>query len=238
MQAFVAILRYDLGQLTRSWLVRTWVALLAIPAVFLIVVAANEGELASETMAAYLAAVYAPLSAVAIAVIAAGAINGESSVVADSVLSRSVTRTEYIAAKIAARLSVTMGIYFVLLVPFAYLIVRYAVSDTSVAGIAIGLLMVASLLIFVASVGMLLSTFMENILFAVLILLVGTLVSGVVLDFLGLSWMSTTAVVAQLPHTFRGETAIWQELRVLVAFSALSAAALFGSVWLFRRKDL
>ena len=112
MQAFLAILRYDLGQLSHSWLVRIWVALLIVPAVFLIVVAANEQELASETMAAYVGAVLVPLSGLAVAVIASAAVSSESAVIADSILSRSVTRTEYLWAKIVARIGVTLTVYF------------------------------------------------------------------------------------------------------------------------------
>ena len=238
MQAFLAILRYDTGQLARSWLVRIWVALLAAPALFLVVVAANKGELASETLAAYLRAVYAPLSGIAVAVLAVGAVAGEAPVIADSILSKSVTRIEYISAKIVARLGVTLGVFLVVIVPFAYLVIRYAVPDTSTGGVVVGLFMVASLLSFLAAVGITLSIMQRNVLVAVLILLVGVVSSGVVLQFLGLTWMSATAVINELPHTFRGETPIWDEVRVLFIFVALTAAAMFSSFWLFRRKDL
>ncbi|MEE8422549.1 MAG: hypothetical protein V3S31_07210 [Dehalococcoidia bacterium] len=238
MQAFLAILRYDLGQLTHSWLVRIWVILLAVPALFLVVVAANEGELASETLAAYTAAVYAPFSAIAVAVLAVGAVSGEAGVSADSILSKSVTRTEYIAAKIVARLGVTLGIYVAIMIPFSYLVMRYAISDASVSGVVVGLLMVASLLTFLVSVGITLSTFVRNVLVAVLVLIVGILMSGVILQFVGLTWMSTTAVINELPETFRGETPVWDEVRVLFIFIGLSALAMLGSIWNFRYKDL
>jgi len=238
MQAFLAILRYDLGQLARSWLVRIWIVLLAAPALFLVVVAANEGELASETLAAYTAAIYAPFSAIAVAVLAVGAVSGESGVSADSILSRSVTRTEYIAAKVVARLGVTLGVYAVIMIPFAYLVMRYAISDASVGGVVVGLLMVASELAFLAAVGITLSTFMRNVLFAVLVLVVGILVSGVALQFVGLTWMSTTAVINDLPETFRGETPVRDEVRVLIVFASLSGLAIISSIWHFRYKDL
>src|SRR5690606_16535757 len=104
MQAFLAILRYDLSQLTQSWISRIWIPLLVAPALFLVIVAASEGELASETLAAYLVAVLMPLSAVAVAVLTAGSIAGEAQIIADGILSRSVTRTEFVSAKIVARL--------------------------------------------------------------------------------------------------------------------------------------
>ena len=131
-----------------------------------------------------------------------------------------------------------MGIYVVVVVPFAYLVVRYASTDTSTTGIAIGLVMVGSLLAFLASAGITLSTVSTNILVGVLILLFGVVSSGVVLQFIGLTWMSYTAVLNELPTTFRGETPVWEQVRVLSAFTLLNGAATFGTFWLFRRKDL
>ena len=238
MQAFLAILRYDIDQLARSWLVRSWVALLAIPAFFLVIVAANEEELASETLAAYTAAVYAPFSAIAVGVLAVGAVSGEAGIIVDSILSKSVTRTEYIAAKIAARLGVTLAIYLLVMVPFSYMIMRYAVADATVAGVVMGLVMVGSLMVFLATLGITLSTMVQNVLFAVLLLVVGVLVSGVILQFMGLEWMSTTAVINNLPRTFRGETPAWDQVRVLIVFLSLSGLCVLASIWHFRYKDL
>jgi ABC-type transport system involved in multi-copper enzyme maturation permease subunit len=238
MQAFLAILRYDLGQLSRSWLMRIWVLLLAVPAGFLVVVSATEKELASETLALYLGAVLAPLSALAVAVITSSAVAGETATVADSIMSRSVTRSEYLWAKIISRLGVTLLVYGVIAVPFAYLVTRYATHDTSLAGVAGGLLMVGALLVFLAALGITLSTVMRNVLVAVLVLLSFVLTSGVVLQFLGLSWMSTTAVIEGLPETFRGRTPGVEQLRVLGVFSGLTVIAIITSLWGFRHRDL
>lgn len=238
MQAFLAILRYDVGQLTRSWLVRIWVLLLLVPAIFLVVVSGTEQELASETMAAYLGAVLAPLSALAVAVITSGAVAGEASIVADSILSRSVTRAEYLWAKIVSRLGVTVVVYAAVTLPFSYLVGRYAVHDTSATGVLVGILMVGALLVFLAALGITLSTLMRNVLMAVLILLVLLVSSGVLLQFLGLTWMSTTAVINALPDTFKGRTPTGDVVRVLLVFPALTAISIFVSVWTFRHKDL
>ncbi len=238
MQAFLAILRYDLTQLTRSWVARVWIPLLVGPALFLVAVAASQNELASETMGAYIAAVLAPLSALAVAVLSSSAINGESGIIADSIMSRSVTRTEYISAKIVARVGFTVAVYFVVIIPFAYLVVRYAASDTSFGGVLAGILMVGALLTFLAAFGLSMSTVMTNVLMAVLAVLLVVVLSGVVLQFLGLTWMSTTAVIEALPATFRGDVSGWDVFRVMLVFPALTAAAVFASVWVFRQKDL
>lgn len=239
MRAYLALLRRDAEQLSRSWLVRAWIVLLAAPAGFLVVVAAREGELASETLAAYLAAVLAPLSWIAVSILSASAINGEAGSVADAVLSRSVTRGEYVWSKITARLGVCLGVYFAVAAPFVYLVRRFAAADdTTTLGVVGGVTMVAALLAFLASYGIGLSAILRSPQIAIMGALITAVASGVLLQFLGLRWMSTTAVLDGLPETFRGETGVADQLRVLIVFVALSAAALAASVWHFRRRDL
>lgn len=238
MQAYLALLRIDLEQLWRSWLVRGWVLLLVLPALFLVVVAANEHESASETLAAYITAVLAPLSWLAISILSASAVNSESHVIADSFLSRSVTRSTYIWAKITSRLCVFLTVYFVVTIPLSYLMTRYAIGDTSTEGIVGGLLMVSTLFVFLATFGIALSTIFRNVQFAIVSVLLVALLSGMALQFLGLNWMSATAVLSELPETFRGETPVWEQVRVLFAFSALAIAMTMTGVWHFRRKDI
>ena len=238
MQAFLAILQYDFGQLSRSWISRIWLPLLVAPALFLVVVADSQSELASETMARYITFVLAPISALAVAILSSGAISGESNIISDSILSRSVTRTEYVAAKIISRLGFTLIVYTIVVVPFTYLMFRYAVQDASLSGVALGWVVLASLLTFLAALGISMSVTMTAVLPAVMVVLVTVLVSGAVLQFLGLTWMSTTAVIERLPQTFRGETAVWEQLRVLGVFSLLTLIALASSILIFRHKDL
>jgi ABC-type transport system involved in multi-copper enzyme maturation permease subunit len=238
MQAFLAILRYDSAQLLRSWVTRLWLPLLVAPALFLVVVSANQNELASETLAAYLAAVFVPLSALAVAVLTSGAIAGEAQIIADGILSRSVTRTEFVAAKLVSRLGFSMLVYLLVMVPFSYLIVRYAAEDVSYPGLIAGLFTVALLLTFLGALGMTLSTVMTNVLVSVLVLLVVVLASGLILQFLGLTWMSTTAVLTHLAPTIRGETPVWDTIRVIVVFSGLTVVAVMTTFTVFRARDL
>ena len=238
MQAFLAILRYDLSQLTQSWVSRIWVPMLLVPAFFLLVVASTEDELASETLAAYLVAVLMPLSALAVAVLTAGAIAGEAQIIADGILSRSVTRAEFVSAKIVARLGFTLAVYLVVMIPFSYLIVRYAEADVSYAGLLVGLFTAALLLTFLGALGLTLSTVMTNVMVSVLVLLIVVLSSGLLLEFLGLSWMSVTAVLTHLAPTIRGETAAWDTFRVVFVFSGLTAVAILTTYSVFRRRDL
>ena len=235
----MALLRYDVGQLTRSWLVRVWIVLLVVPALFIVVVAANSTEKASETLAAYIAAGLVPISALVIAIVSGAAVSAESSVAADAILSRSVTRSEYIAAKVTSRLAMTVLVFAAVAIPFAYLIVRYSEEgDTSVGGVIAGLIMVGAALIALAALGVALSTLLRNSLLSALIVLAAVGASGAALQFLGLSWMSSTAVLDDLPLTFRGDTDVWHEIRVIFAFGSLAAVGVAASVFVFRRRDL
>jgi hypothetical protein len=98
--------------------------------------------------------------------------------------------------------------------------------------------MVGALLTFLAALGIALSTMMRNVLMAVLVLLVLLVSSGVLLQFLGLTWMSTTAVIEGLPATFRGNTPGIEQVRVLLVFSGLTIVSIVVSLWAFRHRDL
>ena len=128
--------------------------------------------------------------------------------------------------------------HWLVTLPLAYLLMRYAVPDATVGGLANGLVMVCVMLAFLASLGILLSTAFRNVQLAILAVMVSVLFSGALLQFLGLTWMSTTAVLNQLPQTFRGTTTVWATLRVVIVFGALTAASITAAVWVFRRKDL
>ena len=98
--------------------------------------------------------------------------------------------------------------------------------------------MVAMLFAFLGALGIALSAMFRNVQLAVVGVLLVAVVSGVALQFLGLSSMSATAVIDELPETFRGETALDDQLRVVAVFAALTTAAIASGVWYFRRKDL
>ena len=177
--------------------------LLAAPAVFVVMVAhvaADQDARASEALAFYVRFALAPLSWIVVSILSASAISGEANVIADSILSKSVTRSEYMWAKITARLGVFLGVYLLITVPLAYLLARYAsTNDTSPGGLAGGLAMVAMLFAFLGALGIALSAMFRNVQLAVVGVLLVAVVSGVVLQFLGLSSMSATAIIDELP---------------------------------------
>ena len=239
MQAYRAILRYDVVQLAHSWLLRAWTTVLVLSALFFVAVAASQEEKASETLAVYVVAVLAPISALAVAVIGASSVAGEAAIASDSILARSVTRTEYLAAKVTSRMTIAVVVLAAVAIPFSNLILRYSSeSDTSTPGVIAGLAMVIVMLLSVLAPAIAFSTLLRNSFFSTLITLAGSVVLGGALYVVGLPWLSGWGVLHDLAATFRGETSLWREVSVLASYAIVSALGLTAAFVVFRRRDL
>ena len=239
MQAYLAILRYDVVQLAYSWLLRIWIAVLVLAAFFFVAVAASQEEKASETLAVYAALILAPVSALAVAVVGGTSVSGEAAIASDSILARSVTRTEYVAAKVTSRLATALVVLAAVMAPFAHLIVRYSSeTDTSTAGVMSGSLMVISVLLSVLAAAIALSTLLHSSYFSALIALAASALLGGALYVVGLSWLSAWGVFTDLAATFRGETATWRAGAVVATYGLACALGVTAAFTVFRRRDL
>ncbi len=239
MQAYLAILRYDIVQLAHSWLLRVWISVLALSGLFFVAVAASQEEKASETLAIYAATALAPISALAVAVIGGASVSGEAAIASDSILARSVTRTEYVAAKVTSRMTMALLVLAAVMIPSANLILRYSSEpDTSTAGVVAGLVMVTAMLLSVLAPAIALSTLLRNSLFSTLIALAGSLVLAGAFYAVGLPWLSGWGVFHELAATFRGETSLWREIGVIMSYGIVSALGLTAAFVVFRRRDL
>jgi len=92
--------------------VRIWLGLTAVLALITILTAPSDGVPASEALANLLATYPLIWSTFAI-VVSGGAVSSEAGVVADSILSKAVTRYEYILAKVTSRLITVLGIFLI-----------------------------------------------------------------------------------------------------------------------------
>ena len=239
MQAYLAILRYDVVQLAHSWLLRTWIALLVVAAAFFVAVAASQEEKASETLAAYVIAIVAPVSALAVAIIGGTSVSGEAAIASDSILARSVTRTEYVAAKVTSRLLIAAAVLVAVMACVSHLILRYSSeSDASPAGVIAGSLMLTAMLVAILAAAIALSTFLRNSFFSALIALAGSALIAGAFYFVGLTWLSSWGVFSHLAATFRGETAMWREIAVVAAYGLVAVLGVAAAFTVFRRRDL
>jgi hypothetical protein len=217
-----AVLQTDLRQTLRSWVYLTWVLLLIVAAggyvMFKLGAAKKAGEFQSasvQTGDLLRALVVGSLSLVSL--IAVGGIASERGTVADSVLSRGISRHQYFLAKWHARLGVTVGT-FVLLV--AGVLTTYAVvftetltgggTNLTLTGGLLGVLVLAAGLAVVVSWGV----------------AIGALANGTVTG-ITLFWVvlfGGLLVLSQLPANYPTPERMLDELRKVLAGTAKESA--------------
>lgn len=114
-----AVLQTDLRQTLRSWVYRTWLLMMIVAAsgyvMFKLGAAKKAGEFQpASVQTGDLLRALAIGSLSLVSLIAVGAVSTERGTIADSVLSRGISRHQYFLAKWHARLAVTLGTFMFL----------------------------------------------------------------------------------------------------------------------------
>lgn len=176
MMPFLAILRHDLRGLSASWLVRLWLAASALLTLFVILSHWKNIELPTAELIAWLLFPYLvfPWFLVVI-VLGVGPVSGSrAESLADGILSRPVTRYEYLLASWSARVALVLGIYLGVMVPAISLLVladRPVADDTvTLYGVTGALGAAALVMTLQVSLGFLLGTLLRSPLLAVVVL--------------------------------------------------------------------
>jgi len=211
MMPYLAILRHDLGTLWSSRLVRLWLAATALLTFFL--VASNWTQFQDAPLIASLLFPYLvfPWFFVVVALGVSPVSGSRSEALADGILSRPVSRWEYLLATWSARVAVVLGVYLVVVVP-AIVVVTLAdrpVRDDSVGayGIISVLFVVGLVLTFLVSLGFLVGTLLRKPLLAVVVLIFVWYPIGLILSIFSLEEFSpvslSRAVSTQLRQSWR-----------------------------------
>jgi ABC-type transport system involved in multi-copper enzyme maturation permease subunit len=238
-----AVLQADVRQTLRSWVYRTWV---------LVSVLVTVGYLLYRRGVAHEAGIIQPASLLIsdllrwtvfgsvtlIIVLTAGSISSERGSMADSVLSRGISRYQYFLGKWHARLVAVLGTFLLLgtgaLVGSFFLLHE----DLSLAGSAVALLTVAALLAAVISCGVTVSAMSNSTVVGIAVLWLALYGAGFALMLLPENVPSPDRVLNRLPYVLRG----YYDLRSagrLVGWSALASCvvALVGMGY-FARRDV
>lgn len=148
---YFAVLRTDLRQTFHSWLFRLWVIVVMVAAVgyglykFGIHREVGLVQSASEQSGVLLGTL-GIVTLAFVSLVAVHAVSGERGTVADSILSRGISRRQYFAAKWHAR-SVVLVVAFALLAAGVLTAYHYLLeSDLSLAGCAAGIAVAAAVL--------------------------------------------------------------------------------------------
>ena len=238
-----AVVQEDVRQTLRSWVYRTWVLLSVAAAVGYLLY--RVGVYREAGIVQHASILISDLlrwcvigSATLIIVLTAGTISSERGTLADSVLSRGISRYQYFLGKWHARLATVLATFLVLgLVELAgsFFLLH---EDLSWMGSLLALLSVAAMLSAVISCGVTVSAVFNNTLVAVAILLVLVYGSGFALALLPIHYPSPYRVLNSLPYILRGEYN-FPSLGRLIGWSAAVSCllALFGMGY-FSRRDV
>ena len=200
----LAILQHDLGTLASNWLVRLWLLLSAV-LVFLLVSGnwprVEDGPLIAMTLIPYL---FMPWFLVVIMLGVGPVAGARSESLADGLLSRPVTRYEYLLASWAARVITVLGVFLVVVVPAILMIVlanRPEPADPVTGyGIFAALFVVCLVLTLQVSLAFLLGTLLRRQMVAVALLAMGWLVSATVLGTFQLEELSPISLSQAMPE--------------------------------------
>lgn len=204
-----AVLRADLTSLTKSLLVRIWLLLLIISFTMMPVamLASNRANPipASSVLAAYLS-MFLTIWSTVIIVLSAGSVSSEADVVADGILSRACTRTQYIFAKVFSRVFLIGGVYLIGSMATAYAAWRYGLNDVTWMTMLTGIAIVGMALLMLISIGVTFSVIFNNTIISIIGLLLLWYVAGTIFAFAGADYMSPTGLTRNLPQILRDST--------------------------------
>ncbi len=209
---FTAILLHDLRTLWSGWLVRLWLITTALLTLFLL--AANWTKFQDAPLIASLLFPYLVFPwFFVVVVLGVSTVSGSrAEALADGILSRPVSRVQYILATWLARVLLVLSVYLVVIIPSIMLVTlakRPAVPDDTVTvfGVITSLIVVALVLMFLVSLGFLMGTLLRKPLLAVVVLVFVWYPIGFILSVFSLEQFSpislSQAISVQLRQNWR-----------------------------------
>ena len=194
MMPYLAIVRYDMRALRSSRLVRLWLGATAL--LTLLLTGSNWANFQDGTLIASLLFPYLvfPWFLVVVVLGVTPVSGAQSETLADGILSRPVSRLEYLLATWSARVILVLGVYLIVTVPAIVLIMlakRPVPDDTvTIYGIATSLGVVGLVLAFLVSLGVLAGTLLRKPLLAVVVLIFIWYPIGLILSMFSLEEFS------------------------------------------------
>jgi hypothetical protein len=238
-----AVVQADMHQAVRSWVYRLWVLVSVLSAV---------GYLLYRVGLTHEAGIVQPASGLIsdllrgtllgsvslIVALTAGSISSERGTMADSVLSRGISRHQYFMGKWHSRLVTVLGTFLGLggacLVASLFLLHE----DLSPGGSVMALLTVAALLAVVVSAGVAVSAICNNTLLGVAILWVLLYGGGFALTLMPTRFLTPHRLLRVLPYVLRGHYDAEALGQMIAASVVVSLAAAAVGLTYFGRRDI
>ncbi len=241
---YFAVFQADLRHTLHSWLYRVWVMLSLLVALGYLLykfgayreglVVPNVSELLTDLMRWMVLG-----SVTLIIILTAGCISSECGTMADSVLSRGISRSHYFLGKWHARLVSVLGTFFLLsalMLAISYCLLRD--DQLSLVGGFVAMVDVAALLIVAVTTAVAVSALSNSTLLGVAI--VWTLLCGLGfgLSLLPPTYPSPERALQSLPNTLKGLYDLSATYRLLIWSGGLSLVIAIISLFCFSRRDV
>lgn len=241
---YYAVLQGDLQQTFQSWLYRLWVFLSFVVAIGYLLYrfgAYKEAGLllgASELSTDIIRWVILG-SLTLIIVFTSGCITSERGTLADSILSRGISRNQYYIGKLHSRLLSVLGTFFLLgliVIAATYFLLRD--DRLTITGGAVALVHVALIVIVVVSVAVAVSACCNSTLLAVSLVWIILYALGFCLSILPPVVPSPDRALQNLPNVLRGYHDFRSTSNLAIWSVGVSSLASFAGMWHFSRKDI
>jgi ABC-type transport system involved in multi-copper enzyme maturation permease subunit len=235
--AFWALLEADLKVMAGSWVVRIWGLLLIAQILVTIPTAATQGTAAISL--SDLLGTFPLIWAIVVILNSAGAVSSETGVVADSILSKAITRYEYILAKLISRLLTNLLLYLISALTAAYLLSRYAIENNlDTTGAAYSISLIGMLMVLVTSLGVAFSTFFDRSAVAIVVTWILWMAAGGIFALFKLENLSPVHILDRLPDALAGEFSARAQWEALIGFTLASSVVIGAAIMHYARKDL
>ncbi len=238
-----AVLQADIRQTLNGWVYRVWVlsSLLGLIGYLLYRYGVDREAGIVQPASMFIADLlrWSVIGSLALVVaLACGSISSERGIVADSVLSRGISRYQYFMGKWHARLVIVVGTFMVfgLTAFLGSLLLLH--EDVSLVGYGVALLTVVTLLVAVTTCGVAVSAVVNSTVLAVAVLWVVLYGSGLALTLLPSRYPTPDYALRNLPAILHGQFDL-SMLGRLMGWSIAGSLvfALFGLIY-FSRRDV
>jgi putative exporter of polyketide antibiotics len=238
-----AVLQTDLRQTVRGWVWRTWVLASVAAAVGYLLYRLGVYREAGIVQRASL--LVGDLlrwtlfgTGLLVVVLTVGGVSAERGTLADSVLSRGISRYQYFLAKLHSRLF-SVVVTFVVLTGCVLLASHFMVhEDVSWDGSLVALAVLASILAVVVTCGVAVGALTTNPVFGISLLWVVLWAGGFLLSFLPKTYPTPDRVLTKLPQILQGMYDVEALGRMAgIGLAAAAVVALFGMIG-FSRSDV
>jgi uncharacterized membrane protein len=241
---YLAVFQADVHQTLRSWVYRTWVLLSLLVSVGYLLYrfgAYKEGGLvpsASELMSDLLR--WSMMGSITLIIIlTAGSISAEVGTLADSVLSRGISRYQYFLGKWHARAVTILGTYFLLgILILAGSIFLLHDENIKLSGCLVALGVVASLLLVVITCGVTVSAIAHSTVLGIAVVWLTLYGAGFALSLMPASWPSLDRALMHLPNILRGLYDLKAVGRLALGAVGTSVAVALVGLVSFSRRDV